>query len=124
MMMLVLSVAPPMVTKGHLFTFWLPEWNVGSEEIMKKCQRGFGNYKTALDDANNLLAECYGHIGMLENKLESAIVVESAVKIALLDAKALAMRNTIEARIPECGDFGGIAQNLAFVCDQLGIKDS
>lgn len=39
-----------------------------SEEIMKKCQTGFGNYAGALDDANNLLAECYGHIGALENR--------------------------------------------------------
>lgn len=43
---------------------------------------------------------------------------------ALLDAKSVAMKNTIAARIPECGDFGGIAQNLAYVCEQLGITDS
>ena len=30
------------------------------EQLMKKCQRGFGNYPNALDDANNLLSECYG----------------------------------------------------------------
>lgn len=45
------------------------------------------------------------------------------IKAALLDAKAIAMKNTIAARIPESGDFGGIAQNLAYVCEQLGIKD-
>lgn len=46
------------------------------------------------------------------------------IKSALLDAKAVAMKNTIAARIPECGQFGGIAQNLQYVCEQLGITDS
>lgn len=41
-----------------------------TNELMRQCQRGFGNYKGALDDANNLLAECYGHIGMLHSQLE------------------------------------------------------
>lgn len=43
---------------------------------------------------------------------------------ALLDAKSIAMKNVFAARIPECGDFGGIAQNLQYVCEQLGITDS
>ena len=43
---------------------------MNDEEIMKRCQRGFGNYKNSLDDANNLLAECYGAIGKLQNELE------------------------------------------------------
>jgi hypothetical protein len=33
------------------------------EQLMKKCQRGVGNYPNALDDANNLLSECYGLLG-------------------------------------------------------------
>jgi hypothetical protein len=44
-----------------------------SAEIMKKCQRGFGNYKGALDDANNLLAECYAHIGKLDAQLNEVL---------------------------------------------------
>jgi hypothetical protein len=35
-----------------------------AEILMKKCQRGFGG-RSALDDAHNLLAECYGTIGAL-----------------------------------------------------------
>ena len=35
------------------------------EELMKKCQKGVGFYSGSLDDANNLLAECYGVIGAL-----------------------------------------------------------
>ena len=44
------------------------------------------------------------------------------IKRALLEAKTIAMKNTIAARIPECGDFGGIAQNLAYACEKLGIE--
>lgn len=40
-----------------------------SEDVMKVCQTGFGNYTRSLDDANNLLAECYGTIGRLRNDL-------------------------------------------------------
>ena len=43
---------------------------------------------------------------------------------ALLDAKQVAMKNVFAARTPECRDFGGIAQNLQYVCEQLGITDS
>lgn len=59
----------------------------------------------------------------VSKQLDDKALVENHVKLALLDAKSIAMRNTVEARIPECGDFGGIAQNLAFVCQELGITD-
>jgi len=38
---------------------------------------------------------------------------------ALTDARALAMKNTADARAPECGDFGAIAQNLDWALIQL-----
>ncbi|MBE0508171.1 MAG: hypothetical protein IBX50_15890 [Marinospirillum sp.] len=41
----------------------------------------------------------------------------------LLDARALAMKNVMAARIPECGDFGAIAQDLDYACRQLKIAD-
>ena len=44
------------------------------------------------------------------------------VRRALIDARNLAMTNTVKARIPECGDFGAIAQDLDFICDQLGLN--
>jgi hypothetical protein len=46
---------------------------VKSDEVMKACQSGFGNYKNALDDANNLLAECYGTIGKLRKDLDRCL---------------------------------------------------
>lgn len=38
---------------------------------------------------------------------------------ALKEARDLAMKNTLAARIPECGDFAEIAQNLDWVITQL-----
>lgn len=45
------------------------------------------------------------------------------VRRRLVEARQLAMKNTIEARSPECGDFGFIAQALDFVCNELEIKN-
>jgi hypothetical protein len=39
----------------------------------------------------------------------------------LRSSLAIAMQNTVAARVPECGDFGSIAQSLYWVCNQLGI---
>ena len=36
-----------------------------SDELMDRCKKGVGSYSGSLDDANNLLAECYGTIGLL-----------------------------------------------------------
>lgn len=38
---------------------------------------------------------------------------------ALTEAHDLAMRQTVEARYPECGDFGAIAQNLSWALGEL-----
>lgn len=40
---------------------------------------------------------------------------------ALAEAREVAMRHTMEARIPECGEFGGIAQNLDFAMNELAV---
>jgi len=37
-------------------------------ELMTACKKGVGNYKGSMDDANNLLAECYATIGSLDTK--------------------------------------------------------
>jgi hypothetical protein len=41
---------------------------------------------------------------------------------ALVDARNEAMLWAIKGRIPECGAFAGIAQNLDYLCEQLSIK--
>lgn len=53
------------------------------DEIMKACQRGFGNYVGALDDANNLLAQCYGSIGRLRSTVENLrdLIAEQDVNV-------------------------------------------
>jgi hypothetical protein len=41
---------------------------------------------------------------------------------ALVDARNEAMLWAIKGRIPECGAFAGIAQNLDYLCEQLSIE--
>jgi hypothetical protein len=41
---------------------------------------------------------------------------------ALVDARNEAMQWTIKGRVPECGAFAGIAQNLDYLCEQLSIE--
>lgn len=67
--------------------------------------------KETLDKITSLSEELglYSH----QNKKE----IEKCLK----DARSTAMINTYNARIPECGDFGDIAQNLDYVCNELGI---
>lgn len=45
------------------------------------------------------------------------------IQRALIESRDLAMRNTMAARIPECGDFGAIAQNLDFIVNELELSD-
>ena len=40
------------------------------EQVMKKCQIGFGG-RSALNDCHDLLAECYGTIGKMLQWIES-----------------------------------------------------
>lgn len=41
------------------------------ETLMKKCQRGVPGKGTAIETANNLLAECYGLLGRLAAENEA-----------------------------------------------------
>ena len=42
---------------------------------------------------------------------------------ALEQARSTAMHMTAAGRIPECGDFAAIAQNLDWLCNSFGIKE-
>lgn len=46
-----------------------------------------------------------------------------SIQRALTESRDLAMRNTMVARIPECADFGVIAQGLDFIINELGIDN-
>ena len=41
---------------------------------------------------------------------------------ALMQAHRTAMLMTCKARVPECGEFSAIAQDLDWLCESLGIK--
>lgn len=43
----------------------------------------------------------------------------TTIRNALIESRETAMRYTLLARIPECGHFGGIAQNLDYICSAM-----
>ena len=43
---------------------------------------------------------------------------------ALMQAHRTAMLMACKARVPECGEFSAIAQDLDWLCESLGIKGS
>ena len=49
-------------------------------------------------------------------------VVYEMLVDAILDSRNIAMYNCVKARIPECGEFAKIAQNLDWLCDTLHIE--
>lgn len=74
------------------------------------------DYKAMLESTSNHQPTVSGHVEPV------VMCLSDDVKRALIDARNLAMTNTVKARIPECGDFGAIAQGLDFICDQLGLN--
>lgn len=56
----------------------------------------------------------------LEKQLKTTNNLSPELMQCLKEAEATAMRFTIEARIPECGYFGEIAQNLSYVLQEIG----
>lgn len=50
---------------------------------------------------------------------QSVVPLSAELMRALGDARELAMHNTAAARIPECGDFGNIAQNLDWAVEEI-----
>jgi hypothetical protein len=63
--------------------------------------------------------EVITEIDKLLNHLTCRVNDLESMKPHLLELKALAMNNTVKARIPECGDFGHIAQDLDYICNLL-----
>jgi len=52
----------------------------------------------------------------------TAVCIDADLLRALTDARNLAMHNTAAARIPECGDFGAIAQNLDWALGEINRR--
>lgn len=50
-------------------------------------------------------------------------MINRSISAALIRARNTAMFQSIYARIPECGHFGNIAQDLSYACDAMGIGD-
>lgn len=56
-------------------------------------------------------------------KLSRYAKITPDMQRALIESRDLAMRNTMTARVPECGDFGAIAQGLDFIVNELELVD-
>lgn len=48
-------------------------------------------------------------------------MMDRSIGAALLRARNTAMSQAVTARVPECGRFGDIAQDLDWVCSEMGI---
>jgi hypothetical protein len=55
-------------------------------------------------------------------KTEKPSLVNPLVVAELVQARSLAMEQVMSARIPECGDFGKIAQGLDWALNEMGIR--
>ena len=69
------------------------------ERLMKRCQIGFGG-RTALDEAHNLLAECYGALGALSqerDRLRDAIAKTLDENQHLADGDDCTLRRLVRA---------------------------
>lgn len=49
-------------------------------------------------------------------------LTDEQIKV-LMQAYHTAMLMTCKARVPECGEFSAIAQDLDWLCESLGIKE-
>ena len=56
-------------------------------ELMKRCQRGVGG-RNALDEAHDIMAECYGTLGRLESERAALEAENARLQNALLEATA------------------------------------
>ena len=57
-------------------------------ELMKRCQRGVGG-RNALDEAHDIMAECYGTLGRLESERDSLRQQLADSDAALRELRAL-----------------------------------
>ena len=56
-------------------------------ELMKRCQRGVGG-RNALDEAHDIMAECYGTLGRLESERDALEAERDALRQQLAERDA------------------------------------
>lgn len=76
-------------------------------ELMKKCQRGASN----LNDANNLLADCYGSLG--------ALIAENERLIQALQSITAQVEGNIRPTVRDCVNGQNNIQDIYGYCDQI-----
>lgn len=78
-------------------------------ELMKRCQRGVGGCN-ALDEAHDIMAECYGTLGRLESEL------------AALEAECERLADELDRKSVITGDYIARCQRLAAERDALAAE--
>ena len=73
-----------------------------------------------LDFASAVLAK-WGQPAQAAEPVAWVPLTDGQIK-ALMQAHRSAMRMTCKARVPECGEFAAIAQDLDWLCESFGIK--
>lgn len=101
-------------------------WSDGKteEEIHYQANKDSDNVIFNLLEDIKCLKEDKEELSNIVNSKEKQTIMylSDDIKRALIESTNLAMKNTVKARVPECGDFGSIAQNLGFICNELATK--
>lgn len=77
-------------------------------ELMKRCQRGVGG-RNALDEAHDIMAECYGTLGRLEAERAALEAERDALRAEISDLHTTMMAAAVE-----------IQEHWAAHCDEEG----
>lgn len=89
-------------------------------KIIEKIRSKFRSGNCVPVERNYITREEYLEIEQIisENKIFTPEMIQE-----LVDSCNLAMHNAVAARIPECGDFGKIAQSLSYIIQEINVKE-
>jgi hypothetical protein len=110
------------LAEGAQAVRWAPSSAYWSNELRRifgpEAREGIDTLEARLREAQDV-AEA--KLDEKDTLLRQALTDEH--KAILKECRNQAMRWTLDARIPEAGAFGAIAQDLDYLCAQLGVKN-
>jgi hypothetical protein len=83
------------------------------ELLMKSCQRGVGGFG-ALNEAHDIMAECYGMLGKLSGERDAALAECERLRAALTEISAMQSH--------ECTIGQNLKDAVRVACDALSAK--
>ena len=90
------------------------------EIIAMAKEAGSGDMGLNVDGSDHLIGLFERFAALVAAKEREPLTDEQSK--ALIQAHRTAMLMTCKARVPECGEFAAIAQDLDWLCESLGIK--